>query len=137
LEAEKVRLTRECEGLRPLPRLAPAVVADRLAEWRRLLRQSTTQGRAVLQRVLQGRITLTPTAQGYAFEAATRYDRLFAGVVVPRPDWVPTGNVGAEHIAREDTPDQDYGQLLANVDVKGWRPQRDSNPCFSLERAAS
>jgi hypothetical protein len=33
----------ELGGLRP-PRLAPEVVENRLAEWRRLLRQSTTQG---------------------------------------------------------------------------------------------
>jgi hypothetical protein len=45
--------------MQPVPRLAPAVVENRLAEWRRLLGQSVTQGRAVLQRVLQGRITFT------------------------------------------------------------------------------
>jgi hypothetical protein len=52
---------------------------DRLAEWRRLLRQSTTQGRAVLQRVLRGRITFTPKGDGYEFEAPTRFDKLFTG----------------------------------------------------------
>lgn len=33
----------EMRGLQPVPRLAPQVVENRLAEWRRLLRQSVTQ----------------------------------------------------------------------------------------------
>jgi hypothetical protein len=37
-----------------------AVVENRLEEWRRLLRGSTTQARAILQRVLRGRIVFTP-----------------------------------------------------------------------------
>ena len=52
--------TRDSAALRPVPRLAPAVIEDRLAEWRRLLRASTTQGRTVLQRILRGRLTFTP-----------------------------------------------------------------------------
>ena len=55
---------------------------DLLTEWRRLLRQSTTQGRAVLQRVLRGRITFTPKCGGYEFEAPTRFAKLFLGVAV-------------------------------------------------------
>jgi hypothetical protein len=45
----------QAASLQPVPRLAPAVIENRLAEWRRLLRQSTTQGRTVLQRILRGR----------------------------------------------------------------------------------
>src|SRR4029453_13893082 len=40
------------------------VIENRLAEWRRPLRQSTTQARTVLQRVLRGRLTFTPRADG-------------------------------------------------------------------------
>jgi hypothetical protein len=71
------------ESLQPLPRLAPAVVESRLEEWRRLLRGSTRQGRAVLQRVLRGRIVFTPVTDdpqcvGYEFEAPTRFDKPWA-----------------------------------------------------------
>ena len=47
--------------------------------------QRTTQGRAVLQRVLRGRITFTPKGDGYEFEAPTRFDKLFTGVVYEPP----------------------------------------------------
>jgi hypothetical protein len=50
-----------------------ALVERRLAEWRRMLRGNTTQGRAVLQRVLNGRIVFTPSGQGYRFEAPTPF----------------------------------------------------------------
>ena len=84
-------------------------VEDRLAEWRRRLRQSTTQGRAVLQRVLRGRITFTPKFEGYEFEAPTRFDKLFLGVVVERPAWIEASDAGTED---EDTFDADYGRLF-------------------------
>ena len=60
LEQCQASITRELEGLNPVPRLPQQVVQNRLDEWRRLLRASVTQGRAVLQRVIQGRITFTP-----------------------------------------------------------------------------
>ena len=60
LEARQRAIANEMASLRPVPRLAPAVIENRLAEWRRLLRQSTTQGRTVLQRILRGRMTFTP-----------------------------------------------------------------------------
>ena len=61
LEARQVSIQRELESLDPVPRLPQQVIDDRLAEWRRLLRASTTQARAVLQRVVQGRIVFHPT----------------------------------------------------------------------------
>jgi hypothetical protein len=100
-----------------VPRLDPGVIEGRLAEWRRLLRQSTTQARAVLQRMLRGRLVLTPAgiavpegldergrltwlmenfaeledashrAAGYEFAGETRFDRLFAGLAAPAPAW--------------------------------------------------
>ena len=124
LEARQQALRSEIAALRPVPRLDPAVVEDRLAEWRRLLRQSTTQGRAVLQRVLRGRITFTPytnpyAAEGYTFTAQTRFDKLFAGIATPRPAFIETVGVGTEGIRVEDTPDADYGHLLEQVYGKG------------------
>src|SRR5205085_2587257 len=99
---------------RPIPRLPRALVESRLEEWRRLLRQSVTQGRAVLQRVLQGRITFRPNGAGYTFEAPTRFDKLFAGVLYTQlPAYLTQhGAEGVEGIRPEDTFDADYGEVL-------------------------
>ena len=79
-----------------------------------------TQGRAVLQRVLQGRITFTPNGAGYTFTAPTRFDKLFTGIVSPRPAFVAAGDTrGLEHLTPGDTADQDYGDLLERVCGKG------------------
>src|SRR5439155_26392990 len=67
LEARRTAIDGDLRDLRPVPRLAPAVVEGRLAEWRRLLRASTTQGRTVLQRILRGRLTFTPRADGLGY----------------------------------------------------------------------
>ena len=77
------------------PRYGPSrdcpksVLENRLAEWRRLLRASTTQARTVLQRILRGRLTFTlhvnPVSHeidGYEFEGPTRVDKLFTGIAV-------------------------------------------------------
>jgi hypothetical protein len=138
LEQRRLAIDDEIRNLQPVPRLAPAIIEDRLAEWRRLLRGSTTQGRAVLQRVLHGRITFTPDDQGYTFEAPTRFDKLFSGIVVPRPAFIPAGGVPV-HIGPEDTFDADYGQLLARASVatntgKLNRAQQDSEPLATSER---
>ncbi len=146
--------------LQPVPRLPQQVVQNRLDEWRRLLRQSTTQGRAVLQRVIRGRITFTPTESvvcsldangapavypfqpGYEFEAPTRFDKLFSGHAIKLPASGPYSGDIPHHTFTEDA---DYGALLERAygrggtkqRGKGWRPQRDSNPRFGLERATS
>ncbi|MEO8680159.1 MAG: recombinase family protein [Vicinamibacterales bacterium] len=118
LEARQRAIDVELRGVLPVPRPAAALIENRLAEWRRLLRQSTTQGRAVLQRVLRGRVTFTPCGEGYTFEAPTRFDKLFSGIVVQRPAFIKTGN-GAEHIGPEDTFDGDYGRLLERAQKSG------------------
>jgi len=64
-EARRAAIASEIAALQPVPRLPVSVVESRLAEWRRLLRQSMTQARAVLQRVLDGRITFLPDGDGY------------------------------------------------------------------------
>lgn len=112
LEARRTAIDGELRAVQPVPRLAPEVIENRLTEWRRLLRQSVTQGRAVLQRILRGRIVFTGSGEGYTFEAPTRFDKLFSGIVVERPAFIKGGNRGAEHIGPEDTFDGDYGRLL-------------------------
>ena len=127
LEARRAAASAELQHLVPLPRLAPNVVKTRLDEWRRLLRQSVEQGRAVVQRVIDGRITFTPVEDGYTFEAPTRFDKLFSGIVfrgiTDRPDFVPAGGVPA-HLGAD--VDRDYGRLLETT-LKGWRARQDSN----------
>jgi site-specific DNA recombinase len=145
LEARKQSISATSSGLRPVPRLAPAIIEDRLAEWRRLLRQSTTQGRTVLQRILRGRLTFTPRCNeisgevdGYDFEGPTRFDKLFSGVACIRPDdLVPGEMIGCENISPDEMGDTDYGRLLeaayaAHVSSggsmrKGSRARQDSN----------
>jgi hypothetical protein len=41
--------------------------------------------------ILRGRITfiLRADGSGYDFSAPTRFDKLFIGVVTPRPNWMP------------------------------------------------
>jgi site-specific DNA recombinase len=138
LEARQQSIKAESASLRPVPRLEPAVVENRLGEWRRLLRQSTTQGRTVLQRILRGRITFTPRAdgQGYDFTAPTRFDRLFTGVAVKRPAWVPDGPRPV--LRPEDTFDSDYGLLLERVCGKGMASPRGTDPIlYHLEMPAA
>jgi hypothetical protein len=110
-----MRLTPNCAASVRCRSCPADVVDDRLAEWRRMLRGSTTQARAVLQRVLRGRIVFTPSGEGYTFECPTRFDKLFSGVVVKGPAFIEPGNTGWAHLGPEDTFDADYGQLLEAV----------------------
>ena len=70
----------------------------------------------MLQRILRGRSTFTPRAdgQGYDFAGPTRFDKLFTGIAVETPKWVKEhiGRTGAEDIDPEETWDADYGRLL-------------------------
>ena len=82
-------------------------IQARLGDWRRLLRQHPQQARQMLTKLVSARMTFTPHVEG----EQRWYD--FATDCT-------LGNVigGALHLTR-------------------WWPQRDSNPCFSLERAVS
>jgi hypothetical protein len=117
LDAQKTTLEDEMASARPVPMPPRALVEGRLAEWRRLLRQSVTTGRAVLDRVLNGRIVFHPVGVGYEFTAPTRYDRLFSGLVVPRSVWAQPPAKGTEGIGPADVyyggeDDVDYGRIL-------------------------
>jgi hypothetical protein len=127
-------LIYELQGISEVIRIAPSG-----KEWRRLLRQSTTQGRLVLERVLRGKLVFTPTPDGagYVFEAPTRFDKLFSGIATPIPPYVATGTTrGTEHIGPENCLDGDYGRLLERAQNAAgneprnndWRARRDSNP---------
>lgn len=118
LEAKRKALAADLASLQPVPRLPAAIRDGRLAEWRRALRASTTQGRMVLQRLVSGRIVFTPRADGYDFTCPTRFDKLFAGVAIPVPAHLrgePADASGYAHIRAEDTFDADYGQVLERV----------------------
>jgi hypothetical protein len=118
LEAKHDEVKETLAGLKPVPRLAPEVVTDRLEEWRRMLRGSP-QARAVIQRVIDGRITFTPDGGGYVFTAKTRFSKLFSGVAIPKPAWLRDGDVrGTEHLTAEDTLDADYGRLLERAEKR-------------------
>lgn len=120
LEDRRTAIDEELRNLRPIPRLAPEVIENRLAEWRRLLRSSTTQGRSVIQRILIGRLTFTPRRNevsdeidGYDFEGATRFDGLFTGIAVERPKHLdPNDLTGIEDIGPEETLEAEYSRLL-------------------------
>jgi DNA invertase Pin-like site-specific DNA recombinase len=136
LEARRKAIDIEVRTLRPVPRLAPPVIENRLAEWRRLLRGSTTQGRTVLQRILRGRLTFTPRAdgRGYDFMGPTRFDKLFTGVTCPpAPAWLAPGDRrGLEDTTPEDTFDGDYGRVLdrayeKSVKASAAAPERASS----------
>ena len=133
LEARKRALQVQAASLHPVPRLAPVVIENRLAEWRRLIRQSTTQSRTVLQRILRGRLTFTPRTNpisglpdGYDFTADTRFDRLFTGIAVRRPLALDRADLtGTEGIGPDDTGDSDYGRLLDRVYAEGVASELD------------
>jgi site-specific DNA recombinase len=114
LEERQSQLQIDLRSFEPVPRLPSPVLESRLAEWRRLLRQSPTQGRAVLQRVLSGRITFTPDPEGvgYTFAAPTRFDKLFAGLVYQRrPPFLKDGDRrGLEQLLEAE--DADYSNVL-------------------------
>jgi site-specific DNA recombinase len=121
LESRKEAINGEIARHSPIPRLAPDVIETRLAEWRRLLRASTTQGRTVIERVIDGRITFTPLVDelgigqtGYTFEARTRYHKLFVGIATPMPRTGEDDRTGLDDIG-ETRLERDYGRLLENA----------------------
>ena len=94
-----------------------------MAEWRRLLRASTTQGRTVIQRIIRGRITFHPWTNpisgeldGYEFEASNRFDRLFTGLAVERPKELEACQIAG--IGPEDPFDGHSGRVLAGCTLR-------------------
>ena len=140
LEEKKAKIEDSLNSLQPMPRLEPKIMEDLLAEWRRLLRSSPTQARAVINRIIEGRIMFIPRkgGKGYDFRAKTRFDRLFSGVAVPKPKWVKDGDRrGTEHIGPDDTFDGDYGRLLEKKLKNSLRGGKSESASVGSERYVS
>lgn len=126
LEIRRRELEQQALRLQPIARLEPEIVENQLAQWRRLVRQSTTTGRAVLQKILRGRLTFTPHVNevsgeidGYEFEGETRFDQLFVGITVERPrNLDPNDRTGTEHITERDTWEARLNALMADTREK-------------------
>ena len=88
-------------------RLERELMAE-LHDWRGLLAEDVSAARPVLQRLLVGRLAFRPLKAGLHTPCEFRGMASIGGLL--------TGMVGVQN---------------------EWRPQRDSNPCFSLERATS
>ena len=121
LEARRRPSTRGRATCGRCPGSPPAVIENRLAEWRRLLRAVDDAGahRAAAHpaRTADVHAALNPISDepdGYDFAGPTRFDKLFTGIAVETPQWVKdyTGKTGTEDIGPEDTFDGDYGRLL-------------------------
>jgi hypothetical protein len=95
-------------------------------------RKSPTQARAVIQRIVDGRITFTPDGNGCVFTPKTWFSKRFAGVAGPRAKWVADRDLrGAEDLTPEDTNDADYGRLLERAEEREVRvksPSRSVQP---------
>jgi len=73
--------------------------------------------------MLRGRIMFTPRLNpisddldGCSFEAQTRFDKLFGGISVRRPEGLdPTDRTGCDGIGPDDTWDRDFGKLVDDV----------------------
>ena len=109
--AKRAELAEEQEAQRPVPMPPRSMVEDRLADWRRMLRQPQTA------RVVLDRTTFMRDGLGYVFQCPTRYDRLFSGLVVPQSVWALPAAPAAEGITPDDAsnrgvPDADFGELL-------------------------
>ena len=80
----------------------------KLADWRGRLTRNVAEGRAVLRALLIGPLRFTPIENG------------------SRRGYAFTGTIALDRL------------LSGVVELPTmWRPRRDSNPCFSLERATS
>ncbi len=96
----------------------------RMDDWRALLVRQTPQAREILRKLIDGRLVFTahPDEQVYRFKGTATLGHLLAGLVV-------VGDGGE--------PDDRNGNGHRSASPLVWRPQRDSNPCFGLERATS
>jgi site-specific DNA recombinase len=85
---------------------------EKVAGWRKVLRAHPSQARQIVSKLLRDRLIFIPETRnrrpGYRFRGEGTIWPLLSGVI-------------------------------HDLDVCGkrWRPQRDSNPCFGLERATS
>jgi site-specific DNA recombinase len=108
VQAELVAVERETQRSQPIEELLDQL-REHLAHWRATLHQETGPARQALRALLAGRLAFT------AVEENGRRGYRFEG-----PGTLDKAIEG-----------------VVSVQQNGWWPQRDSNPCFSLERAVS
>ena len=148
-ESKQTALLDELAANRPVPMPPRSVIEDRLAEWRRLLRQSAKTGRVVLDHVPSGRIVFTPVWSHVKTPGLVRIRLpdalrpLFSGVVIPKWMWempVPgAGDLRPEHVYyRAEDRSVDLVKSFAGCSSGGalrrFRPQAESR-CLDLRRA--
>ena len=87
MEARQRRHRNEAASLQPVPRLAPAVIENRLAEWRRSsAHRTTTADRAPASSARPIDVHANvPTSTATISPAPTRFDKLFTGIVESAP----------------------------------------------------
>jgi hypothetical protein len=107
-----------------------AALEQRVDDWRRVLRTNPEQGRQVL-RHLVGTIYLwvgKPGDMATADKARAGDSRGTEGITLADVTWHASAQIG---------PVRGPRGVLGIRWSNGWRPQRDSNPRFGLERATS
>jgi hypothetical protein len=88
------------------------------------------QARGVLQRVLRGRIVFTPRPEGRGYDFEARLDKLFMGIAVERPAWLPAGSAaGREHLGPSPSPLPTLG-LCARTTIRPMK--RTPEICVGL-----
>lgn len=145
-EQEQHRIREEVQQIETLRRDGPLDVgplrADlerRVADWRTSATRSVAQGRQVLRKLLRGRVLMTPRQDGTVeLSGQADYGKLFSGLVIPQQRWRPQRDSVplAQRAALRRATREDRWWTKARAE-RGIRPQRDSNPRFSLERATS
>ncbi len=88
--AHRSRPARSCDPCRDWHLQVVGIAA----RWRRcaLLPAVHNARSCCLAASLAWRIVFTPNGDGYTFEAPTRFDKLFSGIIAPRPSFIPYGH---------------------------------------------
>ena len=98
MQAVQRRRDALAAALAPAPRGRPWTDARsrrdleaRLADWRTTLRRNVPQGRQLLRKLLVGRVTFTPVAEGVRFDAECALGPILQGVADATTGVTPAG----------------------------------------------
>ena len=95
LKQERGRTAALVAQLEALPRIdrgqLQARAREKLADWRGLLERQASYGRQVLRKILIGRLTVTPEADGAHLTGTATWGKLFSGLLLPKGMASPTG----------------------------------------------
>jgi hypothetical protein len=115
------------------PAAVDRVLEEAVGEWRAVLRRQAVLARQLVRKLVVGRLVVTPETRheqpGYRVKGRGTVEPLVS--VLLRTPGVPGRDTTA--CAPGSANSFDNGGVVHKV----WRPQRDSNPCFGLERATS